>query len=433
MLEFIADRRGFVFMGLFWIICGISADSLIYLLLPLSLIWLYSKGLMIELFLGFILILTLSDSVKDAMAWARDLKTFYIAFLGLVQIKDFKIQPYSIDIHKYFMLFFLFALVCIVNSPIPFISFEKLLSYALLFLIVPNFFVRLVSIYGETVIKDVIWLIVLLILSGLLLTVNFSDITYRLGRYRGIMGNPNGIGVYCVVFILFFSQIKSLYPKMFMKKHVIMIYAIVFISLLLSGARSSLIAVIIFYVFIRLFKISPFIGIISFILIVFISQYISNNIEQIVISLGLEKTFRVDTLKDASGRLIAWDFAWEHIQKNFFVGRGINYCDYLFKENQEMLSIRGHQGHAHNSYLTFWLDTGLIGLSLFIVPFIMLFYKMSKTSVLAIPALLAILFSNQFESWLTSSLNPFTIQILMFMAVIFISEKTKSNELILNK
>ena len=212
-----------------------------------------------------------------------------------------------------------------------------------------------------------------------------------------------------------------------------MIYAIVFISLLLSGARSSLIAVIIFYVFIRLFKISPFIGIISFILIVFISQYISNNIEQIVISLGLEKTFRVDTLKDASGRLIAWDFAWEHIQKNFFVGRGINYCDYLFKENQEMLSIRGHQGHAHNSYLTFWLDTGLIGLSLFIVPFIMLFYKMSKTSVLAIPALLAILFSNQFESWLTSSLNPFTIQILMFMAVIFISEKTKSNELILNK
>ena len=38
----------------------------------------------------------------------------------------------------------------------------------------------------------------------------------------------------------------------------------------------------------------------------------------------------------------------------------------LYKENYQLLSRLGHQGNAHNSFLTIWYDTGIIGLLGFI-------------------------------------------------------------------
>jgi hypothetical protein len=46
------------------------------------------------------------------------------------------------------------------------------------------------------------------------------------------------------------------------------------------------------------------------------------------------------------------------------------------------------------------------------------FYAGYKRSPSAIPALFAILFSAFFESWLTASLNPFTIQCIIIMTML---------------
>jgi O-antigen ligase len=108
------------------------------------------------------------------------------------------------------------------------------------------------------------------------------------------------------------------------------------------------------------------------------------------------------------------------------LGKGFFYTEYLFKKYFEILSTQGHQGNAHNSYLTFWLDTGLIGLIMYVVAFFSSFISAARKSYYAIPLLYAIVFSANFESWLTSSLNPFTIQVwIMLTILLFMSDLQK--------
>lgn len=85
---------------------------------------------------------------------------------------------------------------------------------------------------------------------------------------------------------------------------------------------------------------------------------------------------------------------------------------------------------AHNSYLTFWLDTGLVGLISFMIGLMFTFIKAAQKSTLAIPILYSILFSNYYESWLTASLNPFTIQLLFILTIIYIYDLKFSNEFV---
>jgi hypothetical protein len=73
-----------------------------------------------------------------------------------------------------------------------------------------------------------------------------------------------------------------------------------------------------------------------------------------------------------------------------------------------------------------WLDTGLVGLGLFLIGLIAFFLKLASKSALAFPVLYSVLFSNFYESWLCASLNPFTIQLLFILTVIFINIKQTS-------
>src|SRR5690606_19570782 len=106
-------------------------------------------------------------------------------------------------------------------------------------------------------------------------------------------------------------------------------------------------------------------GLILFLVLVASYELIMQQLPFIVIGLGLEEYFRIDTLMEGSGRVVAWDFAWHHIGKNFYFGSGFDYTNELYHKNYAYLSQLGHQGNAHNSYLTLWLDTGLIGLLLY--------------------------------------------------------------------
>ena len=188
---------------------------------------------------------------------------------------------------------------------------------------------------------------------------------------------------------------------------------------------------------------SPIVGFVIFIIVLLLYQLISDNLVNIIVSLGLGEQFRVETLETGSGRVIAWKFAWDEIQHNFFFGKGFSYNEYLFRKNYDYLSRLGHEGMAHNSYLTIWLDTGFVGLLLFLVGLVSIFLKAAKRSRLSIPVLYAVLFSNYYESWITASLNPFTIQLVFILTIIFIydfktnvvidlNETPKIDEAILN-
>ncbi len=403
-----------------WLVIGVSSQPLIFIIISITISGMYSKRLEKEIFLGFFYVLTLSDSRLESMAWAANVKVLYVVILGLILIKDFKDLQYTTNIFKYLIPFNIIALSCVFFSPVPFASFQKILSYFLLFLVVPNYLLKIYSLNKNELLRDIAWLTCLLLITGFLLNFVNSDIAYSKGRYRGVLGNPNGLGIFTMLFLIFLSFLNEFEPMMFSKREKLFLFSIGIISLLLSGSRSSLIGIFIFFVLKRFYKISPFLGFVVMICVLFIFQFISDNIELIIHSLGAEKFFRVETLKDGSGRLVAWNFAWDNIQKNFFIGKGFGYTDYLFRENYHYLSKLGHEGHAHNAYLTFWLDTGLVGLVIFFIGFFTMFVNLSKTSPLIFPLLFAVLFSNQFESWLTASLNPFTIQLLFILAIVVI-------------
>jgi O-antigen ligase len=157
------------------------------------------------------------------------------------------------------------------------------------------------------------------------------------------------------------------------------------------------------------------------------------NYGQIITALGLENFFRLETLQEGSGRLVAWDFAWQNVQKSFFIGKGFAYDEFLMRSNSRYLTRLGHEGGVHNTYLILWLNTGFIGLLLFLRGFLLLFIRASKFSSDALPIMFVIMFSIMFEPWLAASLNPFTIIFLTVATLIYdnllnIDEQVKKSE-----
>lgn len=420
MKSYIINNKQFLIIGLIWLFLGIYTGSVVYFALPVILLLMYWKGMHLEILIGFFFILTLSDSRLDQLGFAATIKNIYIIILSLISIKETRLLEYPIGIYKYFIGFFLIALICLFFSPNMGLSFQKTLSYILLFTCVPNYFLFVYKKHGVDFFKSIVFFTSLILLLGLVYNRVDPEITSLEGRYRGLLGNPNGLGLYTFLFVLFFAVVNDHYEKLFSNREKIIVYGLCFFSLLKCGARASLIATLMFFFFRKFYKMSPIFGFVVFLLTLFLYQLVSDNIAGIIVSLGLGEELRVESLQSGSGRLIAWQFAWEQIQQNFYFGKGFSYTEYIYHKYYEYLSRLGHEGAAHNSYLTFWLDTGLVGLISYIIGLIAMFVKAAKYSRLAIPILYSILFSNQYESWLTASLNPFTIQLLFILSIIFI-------------
>jgi O-antigen ligase len=88
------------------------------------------------------------------------------------------------------------------------------------------------------------------------------------------------------------------------------------------------------------------------------------------------------------------------------------------RHNYDYLRSQGHDGGVHNSYLTMWFNTGIIGIMLYFRSFILLFVKANKRAPIAFAIMFAVLFSVLYESWLTGSLNPYTITLLTIMTML---------------
>ena len=144
-----------------------------------------------------------------------------------------------------------------------------------------------------------------------------------------------------------------------------------------------------------------------------------SNIIYFVNFLGLDLLLEL-TLDNASGRFIAWEFLWTKISKSItFFGKEWELQNYYTKKIINYYQL-GHQGNAHNSFLTTWYDTGIIGLLGFITGLLLsFFYSIKNLKVL--PILIGIFISSFFESWLSASLNPFTI-FLMIITLFYYNE-----------
>ncbi len=418
MNRFLKEKLQFVLLALSWVIVGIYMGPVIYAYLPLCIILFKRRGMFFELFFGFLLLLVLCDSRHPEMRWTVNLKEVYIVALAVFLFFDNKNFGKFNGFYIRFIPFILIAFYCAIEAVFPAKAFQKALSYLLLLIVVPNYVIKLYRDQSDDFLKSLVWLGTALLAIGIILYFVKPPLVNFFGRYCGVLGNPNGLGIYTMLIFLLFSTVLSLRPKLFDPNEKLFVYVVVLLTLFMSGSRSSIIAVIIFSLFNYFNRMSPILGIIVFLFIIVSYQIIESNLKSIIIAFGLDHYFRLNTLETGSGRVVAWAFAWKEIQNNFFIGRGFSYTDYVFEWNYIALNNKGHNGNAHNSYLTLWLDTGLVGLVLYLVALLSTFIKAAMLSRVAIGIMYALLFQIFFESWLAASLNPYTILLVVMLVIL---------------
>ncbi|MCB0793132.1 MAG: O-antigen ligase family protein [Flavobacteriales bacterium] len=420
MIDYVKDELQFFLIVAFWIFATVFLGPAIYALLPITVFLFARREDYANAICGFLIILVFSDMTPDIfpMRKIKTAKYAYIIALSIIVIMEQRrFVPLS-KVFNVFLPFFAYAFFPLVFGNDPVTGIQKTISYALLYLIVPNYVLANFRMAGWDFFRKLIYFIVALLLATKLMQLGPNWWAYVGGRYRGFFGNPNGLGIFCYLVFVLFTALITIKRDLFTFNNKVFIYLVIVYFLLACGSRTSLTATLMFLLFSRFFSLSPFIGFVAFIAFLGIIELISSNLSSIVISLGLEEYFRVETLDDGSGRYIAWRFAWEKIQDYFMFGGGFGNDEYIMRQNYAYLRGLGHHGGVHNSYLTMWFNTGIIGLLIFFRSFFLIFFKANKRLPFSFAIMFSTMFSVLYESWLTGSLNPFTIVLVMIMTVI---------------
>ncbi len=423
MIKFIRAHTTLWVLIAIWILVAAKAPVLLYAVLPISIFLMRRNEMWQEILFGFLLCAVLSDmDVKiTQMAVMKTAKYTYIVALTLIVFMDqMRLRPMA-KIFGIFLPFFAYALLPVIASQVPIIAIEKTISYASVFLVVPNLVLHNFRRSGWSFFRNLIWFLVIVLVAQQAMRFLGPEWWYMIdGRFRGFFGNPNGMALYCFLVFLLFSVVNYLRPELFSRFGKLFIYGVLIYYLITCGARTALMSTLMFVLFIQFFRISTFLGIISFVAFIGIGELLTSNLPAIITALGLQEYLRVETLADGSGRYVAWQYAWQMINEEgfFLFGGGFENEYMLFLKAYRMLSALGHQGGVHNTYLAFWLNTGIVGLLLYFRSFGLIFIKASKNTPISFAIMFAIMFSILYESWLAGSLSPYTTLFLVILAIV---------------
>ncbi len=423
MGQFFRQHSQVLVMILLWAATTYFASPLLYLVLPASVLLLRSRDLWPDMLFGFIIILVWSDMTPDNFPFrvVKTAKFAYIIVLALIFFMETaRMQPLS-SIFKVFLPFFVLSFIPIVASGEPIISIQKTISYALLYIVVPNYVLYSFRRQGWVFFRHLVIFILVLLLSQLAMPYYTHHVwVFVSGRIRGYFGNPNGLAIFCYLNLMLFTALIKINKDLFSFMEKVFAYSVLVYFLISCGSRTSLTASFMFVLFYQFFSISPFIGFILFLAFGFGVELISANLAAVLTSVGLKHYFRVETIEAGSGRYFAWSFAWQKINEGgyFLLGGGFGNDEYIMRQNYPYLRSMGHHGGVHNSYLTMWFNTGIVGVLVFFRSYFLIFLKANKRAPFAFAIMFSSMFSVMYESWLTGSLNPFTIMLLIIITVI---------------
>lgn len=418
----------FIILMIALYVIGVWGAGIIYLLFPLVLLLLGLKKRFFELIILSIWILILSDYIPlrgsnlDDLKFAKDLK--YLVPLVLFGNIFYHKSEFDIDLKLfyYFVPFFIIALLGLSNSLKVSIGIQKSLSYVFMFFSIPIYIKYLHKKYGSFFWNSFLGFLIGILLLGIILGFVAPQIgIHSTGRFKGVFGNPNGQGVFVFLVLSIFYILKEFKLISISKREQTIIISILLISLFWSESRNTIMSVVLFYLSFWLIKINWLFGIIVITAFILFQDYLFDLILLIIESLGLDSYFRVHTLEEGSGRKIAWVFAWQEIQNTFFIGGGFGHDENIMRANYSWLERKGHNGGVHNSYLSIWFDSGIVGLVFYFVGLLTGIFRSIKKSYISIAFLIAFLFNITYESWLVGSLNPFTILFIIILTI-FIME-----------
>lgn len=418
MINILIKYKKLYFILFFWVLLGVFTGPLAYLLIPVHAFFLGKRKEWLLVFLGIWFILTLSDSRQAIFQFAQTAKVILMVAVGGLVL----ISPKTKADYRFFMPFLVFFLVAFVawfESPVPLDSFFKMASYVLLLLVIPYLIHRGLDLYRELFLFHLIGLGSLVLAIGLILRLVYPQfVVFSGGRYSGLLGNPNGLAIYIFMFFALVSVILHFYPYLLSRTEKWGIYGLIFISLVLTGSRGGIFSTAFFAMGWFLIQKYRWLGVLSLFGAIVSYQLILSNIEVIADALGLEAFLRIETLSTGSGRLVARDFAWNEIQNQYWMGKGFGYTEYFMELNKDYFLTTEHQGNVHNSYLTIWLDTGLVGLIAFCIGWFVQFRRASRHLPMVWALMFALFLSTSVESWLAASLNPFTIQLVTLLSLL---------------
>lgn len=406
-------------------VLGVWVDPTIYVVFPVVLFLFGIKKRYFELLICAIWILILSDYIPVANAtfqdlqFAKDLKPIVPIALFMFMLMDrerFKPIPRMI---YYFIPFFLVVSIGLNYSIDVTVGIQKTISFVLMYTVIPIYVAMLHREWGDFFWMSVFTYIIGMLTIGVVLGFAIPEIGMleNTTRFKGIFGNPNGTGIFLNLTFILWIVLEEFGLIKLTKREKWYTLIILLVSLIWCGSRNGIMSVLLFYMIFRLVKVNWFLGIIGIIIFVGFAELIFDSLLDVVAFFGLEEYFRVDSIEEGSGRTIAWAFAWAEIQNYYFVGGGFGHDEHVMRPNYYWLKMEGHDGGVHNSYLSFWFDSGIVGLILYFGTILLIFFQSFRHSHLVLAFLVSICFNITYESWLVASLNPFTIMFLIILTI----------------
>ncbi|MFK8037214.1 MAG: O-antigen ligase family protein [Crocinitomicaceae bacterium] len=405
-------------------ILGILVPELIYMLFPVVLLLLGYKKYFFELLIISILFLILADYIpirgatRDSLKFAKDLKI--LAPLALFGFFIYHKESFTLDYRFIipFIPFFIFATIALIYSIRIGVGIQKTASFIILYLTVPLYVLYLHKTYKSLFWNGLITFLVGILIIGLVLGAIVPDIgIHGSGRFKGALGNPNGVGIFSFLIAVLYMLTKELKLTTFTNRERLIIVLAIFLSIVWCESRNAIMSITLFLVTARLVKINWLLAIIVVTSLIIFEDSLFDLIIVIIEFIGLESYFRVNTIEEGSGRVIAWAFAWQEIQKYFFLGGGFGHDENIMRQNYYWLERQGHNGGVHNSYLSMWFDTGILGVISYFFALLFNLLKNMNGNYLVFALIVATGFNINYESWLIGSLNPFTILLLIILSI----------------
>jgi O-antigen ligase len=309
---------------------------------------------------------------------------------------------------------------------------SKTISFGVLYFVAFNYIHHKFERYGIQIMVDLLYLCLAILATGfMMLPIAPEMVSYGGVRYNGLMGNPNGMGMFVTMLcpIAYYLFRRNLRLSIYFK---VSTWLLLIISLLMCSSRNAIFSVALFFLMAVGLRGSTFRRIaFLFIFLPTVGLLVYNiDLEQVVTAFGLEAYFRIQEFGSGSGRIFAWQHAIDLIQKSPLIGCGFACEEYFFVEKTSFqLWHSGHQGGVHNSFLAFAVNTGIVGLICFL-GFIANAARKVRNFQFLIPFLCSMVFSAVFESWLFSSLGGYNM--LFLVTLIFAIVDTNREELLVS-
>ena len=413
-----------------WLAGGMVHPMIGYGIALLTMIYWYTEGKQHYFIMAFIFVLVMADSHSSKMNFQANLRIPILFFLMFFALEAFYRGKFGLK--KVFfdsLPFFFVAFVVIINSPTPTMAFAKTISYLFLLFIVTHYLPYTIKITKGKLIIDIAYFVTaLLIFSYMLIPIAPKIVIWRAeiggtqASFRSFFSNPNGLGLYATMLTPFFFILAHIFEN---KRMLLAIATGLFLfSVALAGSRTSLGSILLFfglYIFHVYLKDGKHLWqrrignwgvkiLWFFIIPIGILIVASFGITDLIELAGLGEALEVHTIETGAGRFVAWEHAISEIEKAPWFGRGFHYDVHHFREVSDILYKLGHSGGSHNSYLSFILNIGIVGLLCFFYFLFKLFRQIKgKAKNFIVPYVFLILLSSNFEAWLASSINYITI------------------------